>query len=135
VGDRAAAHAYYVQALDAAGKIRFRPELALTHVSLAELLLHEGSETARSEALEHLDLAIPELRDMKMQPALERALALKGKFEAAAAQLPGRQSASDTLTAREREIASLVAAGLGNHDISEKLVISEGTLKCMSSTS
>jgi predicted ATPase len=126
--DRVVARAYYERALEAAGKIRFRPELALTHVSLAELLFREGSETARSEALEHLDLAIPELRDMKMQPALDGALALNGKFEAAAKSLPGRQSASDTLTAREREIASLMADGLSNHDIAEKLVISEGTV-------
>ena len=75
VGDRAAARAYYAQALEAAGKIRFRPELALTHLRLAELLVEEADDIARSEALAHLDIAIPELRDMQMQPALERALA------------------------------------------------------------
>jgi DNA-binding NarL/FixJ family response regulator len=128
-GDRAAARSYYTQALESAGKIRFRPELALTRVSLAELLLQEGDEAARSEALKHLDIAIPELQDMKMQPARERALALKDKFEAVAAQLPGRQSASDALTAREREIASLMANGLSNRDIAERLVISEGTVE------
>jgi DNA-binding NarL/FixJ family response regulator len=63
-----------------------------------------------------------------MQPGLERALALRVRFEAAAAQRPGRQSASDTLTAREREIAGLMADGLSNRDIAEKLVISEGTV-------
>jgi DNA-binding CsgD family transcriptional regulator len=131
LGERAAARQYYTQALDAAGKIGFRPELALTRVSLAELLLQEGDETPRSDALEHLDLAIPELRDMKMQPALDRALALKGKFEASAsaAQLPGRQPTSDTLTAREREIAALMADGLSNHNIAERLVISDGTVE------
>jgi DNA-binding CsgD family transcriptional regulator len=128
VGDPAAAYVYYAHALESAGRIHFRPELALTHVSLAELLLQEGHETARSEALEHLDIAIPELRDMKMRPALERALALKAKCEAATAQPPGRQSSSNTLTAREREIVSLVADGLSNRDIAEKLVISEGTV-------
>jgi hypothetical protein len=62
VGDPAAAQGYYAQALEAAGKIRFRPELALTQVSLGELLLQEADDVARSKALEHLDLAIPELR-------------------------------------------------------------------------
>jgi non-specific serine/threonine protein kinase len=33
------------------------------------------------------------------------------------------------LTAREREIASLMADGLSNHDIAEQLVISEGTVE------
>jgi non-specific serine/threonine protein kinase len=118
-----------MQALEAAGKIRFRPELALTHLRLAELLLEGGDNHVQSEALEHLDVAIAELQDMHMQPGLERGLALREKLALAAAQKPARQSASDTLTAREREIARLVADGLGNHDIAERLVISEGTVE------
>ena len=67
------ARSYYLKALETAGRIRFRPELALTSLELAELLLdHYPRE--RAEALEHLDFAITELRDMKMQPGLERAL-------------------------------------------------------------
>ena len=64
---------YYRQALDVTEKIRHRPETALTHLELAELLLDHYPDE-RAEALEHLDFAITELRDMKMQPALERAL-------------------------------------------------------------
>jgi DNA-binding CsgD family transcriptional regulator len=129
VSDRPAARAYYIQALEAAGKIRFRPELALTHLSLAELLVHDGDATSRSQALEHLDVAIPELRDMKMQPGLERALALRENVAPTVANAQARESASDVLTAREREIASLMADGLSNHDIAERLVISEGTVE------
>jgi hypothetical protein len=76
VGERTSARGYYLQALESAGKIRFRPELALTHLRLAELLLEEVDDAERKEALEHLDLAIPELRDMHMPPALERGLTL-----------------------------------------------------------
>ncbi|HLF08460.1 MAG TPA: hypothetical protein VI789_03835, partial [Dehalococcoidia bacterium] len=114
------ARAYYLQALEACAKIRFRPEIALTRLQLAELLLdesakpnpldlrssppqpttavgarsprpgadretQEGEETSplrgatlaaalRAEALDHLDFAISEFREMKMQPSLERAL-------------------------------------------------------------
>ena len=64
---------HYDKALELMGKIRFRPEVALAHLELAELLLDHYPEE-RAEALEHLDFAITELRDMKMQPALERAL-------------------------------------------------------------
>jgi DNA-binding CsgD family transcriptional regulator len=128
-GDSAAACAYYQQALDSAGKIRFRPELALTHLRLAELLLDGGDDRAQSEALEHLDAAIPELQDMHMQPGLERGLALREKLTPSAAQEPARQSASDMLTTREREIARLMADGLSNRDIAEKLVITEGTVE------
>ena len=73
LGEPQKARAYYEQALEAAGKIRFRPEIALTRFQLAELLL-EHYPDERGEALEHLDFAIGEFRDMKMQPSLERAL-------------------------------------------------------------
>ena len=75
------ARAYYLQALEAAAKIRFRPEIALTRLQLAELLIeHYPNEAA--EAQEHLDFAIEEFREMKMQPSLERALRHKGLLKA-----------------------------------------------------
>jgi DNA-binding CsgD family transcriptional regulator len=129
VGDRTAARAYYRQAVQTAGKIGFRPELALAHLRLAELLLEEADDAARSEAVERLDLAIPELRDMKMRPGLERALALREKITPTVARALARESAPDGLTVREREIASLMADGLSNHDIARRLVIAEGTVE------
>jgi len=67
------ARKYYQKALELAAKIRFRPEIALTRLQLAELLL-EHYPDEKTEALEHLDFAIKEFREMKMQPSLERAL-------------------------------------------------------------
>ena len=67
------ARAYYHKAIEVCERIRFRPELALTRLQLAELLL-ENYPTERAEAQEHLDFAIGEFREMKMQPSLERAL-------------------------------------------------------------
>ena len=130
VGDRPAARSYYAQALEVAGKIRFRPELALTQLRLAELLLEEeAGDIAHSEALAHLDTAIPELREMHMQPALERALALSDTYQAPPVQMSARSPTSDGLTAREREIAGLMAGGLSNREISGRLVITEGTVE------
>jgi len=157
LGEREQARAYYEQAIEQCTQIRNRPELALSHLQLAELLLDgvgamnraptqaegdrqgdgegrtglkpaptdgpgghpeaglassplpegdgrsglqhhpdgplagaggspalpgeqasaAGAQTSqddRAEAMRHLDIAIAELRDMKMQPALERAL-------------------------------------------------------------
>ena len=73
LGESDRARRYYHQALEAAAKIRFRPEIALTRLQLCELLL-EHYPDERPEALEHLDFAIGEFRDMKIQPSLERAL-------------------------------------------------------------
>ena len=53
--------------------MRFRPEIALTRLQIAEPLL-EHYPGEKPEALEHLDFAIGEFREMKMQPSLERAL-------------------------------------------------------------
>ncbi len=67
------ARLYYQGALKAASEMRFRPELALTRLELAELILDHYPDE-KKEAVEHLAFCIPEFRDMKMQPALERAL-------------------------------------------------------------
>ena len=53
----------------------------MTRLQLAELLL-EHYPDERTEALDHLDFAISEFRDMKMQPSLERALRHRGLLKA-----------------------------------------------------
>jgi hypothetical protein len=55
--------------------------MALTRLQLAELLL-EHYPDEKKEALEHLDFAIKEFREMKMQPSLERALRHKDILKA-----------------------------------------------------
>ncbi len=103
LGEPEQARIYYHQALEVCEQIRFRPEIALTRLGLAELLLEEAVSYQRSaintppasgdgggltadrlkaEGLAHLDFAIAEFRDMKMQPALERALKHKGLLQA-----------------------------------------------------
>ncbi len=67
---------YYQEAIKACTEMKFRPELALTRLQLAELLLDHYSKE-KKEALEHLDFAIKEFREMKMQPSLERGLRRK----------------------------------------------------------
>ena len=81
LGDPQSARMHYDKALELMGKIRFRPEVALAHLELAELLLDHYPDE-RTEAPEQLDFAITELRDMKMQPALERALSRRETLKA-----------------------------------------------------
>lgn len=73
------ARIHYQEAIEVSKKVRFRPELSLTRFQLAELLL-EYYPDERGEAIEHLDFAIDEFREMKMQPSLEKAQALKGSL-------------------------------------------------------
>lgn len=73
LGHPAEARKYFDQALEVCRQARFRPEIALINLDLAELLMvHYPDESAT--AIEHLDFAIGEFREMKMQPSLERAL-------------------------------------------------------------
>jgi tetratricopeptide (TPR) repeat protein len=75
------ARALYEENTAICEEIGHRPELALTHLDLAELLLDHYPEEHEA-AIEHLDFAIVEFRDMKMQPALERALGRRGLLKA-----------------------------------------------------
>jgi tetratricopeptide (TPR) repeat protein len=75
------ARKHYREAIKVCTKMKFRPELALTRLQLAELLL-ERYPKERATALEHLDFAISEFRDMKMRPWLERALRHKDILKA-----------------------------------------------------
>ena len=61
--------------------LRFRAKIALTRLELAELLLAHYPDD-KAEAIEHLDFAIDELREMKMQPTLEHALKHREVLEA-----------------------------------------------------
>jgi len=81
LGKYGAARRHYEEATKVFTEMKFRPELALTRLQLAELLL-ERYPKERAEALEHLDFATAEFRDMKMRPWLERALRHKGILKA-----------------------------------------------------
>jgi tetratricopeptide (TPR) repeat protein len=69
------ARQHYQKAIRICTEMRFRPELALTRFQLAELLL-EHYPKERAEALEHLNSAISEFQEMKMEPSLKRAQTL-----------------------------------------------------------
>jgi hypothetical protein len=79
--DAPVARQYYATAMEVCQEMRDRPDMALARLGLAELLLDHYPEE-RDAAIEHLDFAVAELRDMKMQPALERALGRRGLLKA-----------------------------------------------------
>jgi len=72
---------HYQEAIKACTEMRYRPEIALSRLELAELILDHYPEQ-KAEALEHLNFAIKEFREMKMQPSLERTLRRKDILKA-----------------------------------------------------
>jgi DNA-binding CsgD family transcriptional regulator len=116
------ARAFYNRALEASGRLHFRPEIALTRFQLAELLF-EHYRHERDAALDHLDSAVAEFEAMGMRPALERALVLAGQVRSPVLVSPGH------LSQRELEVLRLIAAGRSNPQIAEELVISLNTVQ------
>jgi DNA-binding CsgD family transcriptional regulator len=66
-------------------------------------------------------------RAMTLDQAIEYALAWVEREKPAKPRQPGREAKGDPLTAREREVAALVARGQTNREIAAALVISERT--------
>jgi DNA-binding CsgD family transcriptional regulator len=130
--EAAVARDAYEKAFAVCEQIRFRPELALVRLDLAELLLN-SYPSERAAAVEHLRVATAEFEAMHMQPSLQRALELGRVIAQVGVAAPAGLAEStlpesaDPLTEREREVAVLLAAGRSNREIASTLVISEST--------
>ncbi|MGY4643961.1 helix-turn-helix transcriptional regulator [Cellulomonas sp. URHB0016] len=101
----------------------YRYEQARTRWRLAESLLEQGS---RELALDEAAAALAEADEMGAVPLATavRGLARRGRLD-----LPGvRAGGTGLLTAREAEVLELVAHGLSNRQIGEKLFISGKTV-------
>ena len=110
---------FYQTGLEVCERIRFRPEIALIRLGQADLMAnHFPGEIG--EAREHLSFAIPELTEMKMRPALERAMALQQRLDSAPTKAPAYP---DGLTERQVEVLCLLANGKRDSEIAEALVI------------
>jgi DNA-binding CsgD family transcriptional regulator len=99
----------------------YRYEVARTRFRLAEALLEQGE---RDAAREHAVKALAEADDMGAAPLASavRGLSRRGRLTAAGTPV------GDVLTAREAEVLTLVAQGLSNRQIGDKLFISGKTV-------
>jgi DNA-binding NarL/FixJ family response regulator len=98
------------------------PHLTLTQLARARALVGRGAAGDRARALELAEQAALTARRLGMAPAARAAAEL-------ADELTGVRGGVHALTRREREITALIAAGLANRQIAERLVVSERTVE------
>ncbi|MEO3855580.1 response regulator transcription factor [Acrocarpospora sp. B8E8] len=103
-------------------RIAALPHLALAQLAHAQTLLARGATGDRTRALDLAEQAALTARRLRMAPAARTAARL-------ADELAGVRGGPAALTKREREITALVAAGLANREIAERLVVSERTVE------
>ena len=102
-------------AIDANDRAGAQPFAAIARMRLAELI----ADRAPAVALGLLQHAARTLRRLDMPGPLAECEALVARL----------QAGDGPLTRREREVAGLVADGLSNRDIADKLVLSEPTVE------
>lgn len=118
-GEYAAAVTGFEEGLRVDGALGARPHMARGRLGLAHAL---GAMGDLAGAVEHARTAAAEARRFDMPGPLAEADA----FLAGAA---AKARAQDPLTAREREVAELVAQALPNREVARALVLSERTVE------
>jgi len=126
-GDNDAARRSFEDALDLLAASEARYEVARVRLDLAAALTALGSE---DRARRELEAALADFREMGADGERSRGEAMLRKIQDTAVRLPATaiETPLGGLSPRELEVLVLVAEGLTNRDIAQRLVLSEHTV-------
>ena len=123
LGEYDAADRHLSEAAEMESRVGAVADLALVRLAHARILLARAGPGDRARAATLAAQCVATARRLGMAPALAAATALVDETTGV------RAGGAAALTAREREIAALVAEGLANRAIAERLVLSERTVE------
>jgi DNA-binding CsgD family transcriptional regulator len=127
-----AATRHFEAALALHARLRARPWLARTQRAYADLLLRQGRAADAPRARALLDAALATARELGMARLAEQVAARAANVgQAGPSETPPVKRPAaypDGLTAREAEVLGLLARGLTNREIADRLVVSPSTV-------
>ena len=126
MGEPDQAIAHFEDGLTLTRRAGYRPEMAWICCEYADVLLQRSGPGDGPKAASLLEESMTIAQDLGMQPLAQRIEACRERLESQPGDTPAYP---DGLTQREVEVLRLIAQGKSNSQISQELVIAEGTTR------
>ena len=127
IGENDQAVAHFEDGLTLTRRAGYRPETAWICCEYADVLLQRAGPGDGPNAESLLEESLAVAQELGMLPLIQRIEACKERLESQPGDTPATYP--DGLTQREVEVLRLLAQGRSNSQISEELVVAEGTTR------